>query len=104
MIIVDHLSYFLGRETHGRGHNIEEVFQLDEQRMSPSEVRQRAKDRRLVILTINWAVLFVCLGSFFAVVGLSFAGRSIPDVLQNAFTLTLGYYVSSLVTYIEKHL
>ena len=60
--------------------------------------------RHRIIIQINRLVGVVCLGSFIFIIIHPFtqADKDIPETIQNAFSMTLGYFVSALVSFVEK--
>ena len=61
------------------------------------------KERSKIILLINRVIAFICVASFIViiVISLSFDNKPIPEILQNSFSITLGYYGSALMSYLE---
>jgi hypothetical protein len=60
--------------------------------------------RNRIIIQINRLVGFICLASFAFIIVYTFTNpdRKIPDIIQNTFSMTLGYFVSSLITFLER--
>lgn len=57
-----------------------------------------------LIININRLVSFVFIISFIYIVIVSFFKpmQKIPDIIQNTFSLTLGYFGSALITFLEN--
>ncbi|MDZ8222546.1 hypothetical protein [Nostoc sp. ChiVER01] len=103
--IIDFFKYtFLG-EVRESESSIE-IAELSEDNSSLSEVGLSFRDytRSKIIILINWVLMIVCLSCFVVIIIYSLFLRSekIPDIIQNTFSLSLGWFGSSLVTFLES--
>ena len=69
---------------------------------SGDEVDQSVKIK--IILIVNWLLAVVCLLSFLMIIYITLydPNKEVPDLIQNAFTLTLGYMGSAYINFTEK--
>lgn len=71
-------------------------------RKNSNSVVQKTKCQMIII--INAILSIVCISSFVYIIVFTILYRDckIPDIIQNTFSLTLGYFASALLTFIEK--
>jgi len=54
------------------------------------------------ILQINKIVAIICVLSFIAIIVFPMIKVTLPEVISNTFSMTLGYFGSALITFLEK--
>jgi hypothetical protein len=69
--------------------------------------RQPSEDdllRNRIIVQINRIIGFICIASFIFILWYAAArsGGEVPDTIKNTFSMTLGYFVSALITFLER--
>ena len=105
MKIVDFFVYtFLGRVRESEPSI--EIAEISEDDSTSPAVRLNIRDqtRSKLIILINWVLMLVCILSFAVIIiySLFFRDESIPDIIQSTFSLTLGWFGSALVTFLES--
>ena len=82
------------------GEQIEANQQLT-QPIQPSIKREKVVSQ--VILSVNQLLTFVCIGSFIVMIVYSFVypDKPIPDIIQNAFFTTLGWFGSAFANFFQ---
>ncbi|SRR5712692_2740916 len=78
--------------------NLPGKLKLDRAVSQDDEVRNR------IIVHINRLVGFICIASFVFILGHAAisSGGEVPDTIKNTFSMTLGYFVSALITFVER--
>lgn len=61
----------------------------------------RAPIADILVVRMNWCIAFVLLTSFAAILFLVVVRgvESVPDIVQNTFTLSLGFFINAVATY-----
>ena len=90
-----------------------ESFEVEVDRSSAGETssrRQQSASTRSkeivvgqVIININRVLTFICLGSFLtmAIFSIKYPAQPIPDILQNSFFVTLGWFGSAFTNFFQ---
>ncbi len=115
MLVADFLRYtFLGKlNKQAQPTAYEDVEAVDEETIegdltgkADTTYRDRSEDllRKKIIIQINRLVGFICLVSFVFIIVYTFIrpDKQIPDIIQNTFSMTLGYFVSALIAFLER--
>jgi hypothetical protein len=79
---------------------------IDEVNPSPPPIRTDPSDREIklrLIVQINWLLMGVCAISFISMIiySLVYPNRAIPDLIQNSFFTTLGWFGGVLATFFK---
>ncbi len=109
MKIADFTTFFLGIPRRRRRAESIDIYHVEaESGASTSAARiesevQYRRARLRMVLGMNWIVSAVCISSFVGVMVFAFLypAEDVPDVIQNAFSVTLGYFVSAVVSFLE---
>ena len=68
-----------------------------------NEYDVKAYTRSRMIIIVNWVLVMLCLISFFLMIYLIvILEKDIPHIIQNTFSLTLGYFGSAFINFLEK--
>ncbi|MCG8368811.1 MAG: hypothetical protein MJA27_36440 [Pseudanabaenales cyanobacterium] len=81
---------------------VEEVV-VDPDAESNQQHTSREQVRNKLILMINRVLVVVCCVSFFVIIVYSFIypDKSVPDIIQNSFFTTLGWFGGALGTFFQ---
>jgi hypothetical protein len=95
---------FLGKiDSSKRIIEINEVNPLPE-RQPEQKPTSKEQIRNQLIVRINWVLMGVCIVSFVVIIiyALLLPGQAVPDIIQNAFFTTLGWFGGALGTFFER--
>ena len=87
-------------ERHQEGETIEDSSQSAQQKTKPV-LKEKVVSQ--IILNINKILTFVCIGSFIVMIVYAFVypDKPIPDIIQNAFFTTLGWFGSAFASFFQ---
>lgn len=67
-----------------------------------SQIQADSKLTRSILKFASLIVGVICITSFVFLIVLAILDKPTPELLKNAFMLTLGYFLSSLTSFVEK--
>lgn len=122
MLINDFFIYTFVRRLDVLDEQTKEAIVIDEitpiEPESPNKPRKKEEQQKptrstqyetkvvsIVILQINRVLLAICILSFAAIITYPLINPKVtlPEVIPNTFALTVGYFGSALVTFLEKN-
>lgn len=92
---------FFGKIRKAKRSNPELVYPLEEvnienqsEKQPPFKEASKEQVRNRLIVRINWLLMFVCILSFAFIIIHPFVqhDKPVPDIIQNAFFTTLGWF------------
>jgi hypothetical protein len=102
------LSRFLSYTFQGRlqrpHSSVEDNQDLEEILIEEVDIEPESQQvRNKLIITINWVLVIVCIISFSFLIAylLLYPDKPVPDIIQNAFFTTLGWFGGALSSFFQ---